>query len=641
MRSTLRIGFTIPSSLLAILALAGAQACSEPEPSKGSATPSAKSDASTPRKPGQGSANAAGGPSDAGASAFGILDGSTSDAPRIGAMFMETVILSDMEWPETERERQRRVARDGRDGRDGRDKGEKEKVIRLGYLRQGSSAPVLPEAHVKPNCVEGWYELVAGGFVCGKYATLDLNHPRVRLAPHPPDMTAALPYQYGYNLTHGTPLYRQIPSRKDRVRYEPWLSPRPKPKPRPVLEEDPNANPYAEDLDAGAGSMMAGLAMASTRDPLSLGIDEDAGTPWYLREFDGGKPQITLDELRGEGPIARRMVRGFFVAIDKEMTVGRDKWWRTTAGNVVPFERLMVHKPPTTFHGVWLKDDAPAWPTVLEPGAPSDAMATATNVPPSFPVLATTAPLPQPALGVFSDGGTDSLAAPPPKKIANGPVAFMWISKGKHYALSADRKHVTPGEPMQYRTALRLTGDSVKIAPSVYVEAEDGSWLRASDLVTTKPGPMPSELAPGEKWVDVNLTNQTLVAFEGTTPVFATLVSSGKEDKEDPEKDHKTPLGTYRIWAKHIAATMDGDVASDGPYSIEDVPWIMYFKGSYALHGAFWHGSFGHERSHGCVNLAPSDARALFGWTEPRLPEGWHGVKSTEMKPGTMVVVHE
>ena len=48
---------------------------------------------------------------------------------------------------------------------------------------------------------------------------------------------------------------------------------------------------------------------------------------------------------------------------------------------------------------------------------------------------------------------------------------------------------------------------------------------------------------------------------------------------------------------------MDGDVASDGPYSIEDVPWIMYFNGGFALHGAFWHSSFGHERSHGCVNL--------------------------------------
>ena len=53
------------------------------------------------------------------------------------------------------------------------------------------------------------------------------------------------------------------------------------------------------------------------------------------------------------------------------------------------------------------------------------------------------------------------------------------------------------------------------------------------------------------------------------------------------------------------------------PYSIEDVPYVMYFEGSYALHGAFWHNNFGHEQSHGCVNLAPLDAKKIFFWTEP------------------------
>ena len=86
---------------------------------------------------------------------------------------------------------------------------------------------------------------------------------------------------------------------------------------------------------------------------------------------------------------------------------------------------------------------------------------------------------------------------------------------------------------------------------------------------------------------------------------------------------------------------MDGDVASDGPYSIEDVPWIMYYSGSYALHGAFWHNNFGRTRSHGCTNLAPQDAKALFGWTEPRMPDNWHGVWATPERPGTRVVVHE
>jgi hypothetical protein len=107
--------------------------------------------------------------------------------------------------------------------------------------------------------------------------------------------------------------------------------------------------------------------------------------------------------------------------------------------------------------------------------------------------------------------------------------------------------------------------------------------------------------------------------------------------------EHETVPGVFRIREKHISATMDGDaeLATDGPYSIEDVPYIQYFNGSYALHGAFWHAEFGHVKSHGCVNLAPWDAKALFGWTEPALPEGWHAVFSTKERPGTRVIVHD
>jgi hypothetical protein len=157
----------------------------------------------------------------------------------------------------------------------------------------------------------------------------------------------------------------------------------------------------------------------------------------------------------------------------------------------------------------------------------------------------------------------------------------------------------------------------------------------------TRPGPAPKDLAPDEKWIDVNLSTQSIVAFEGERPVFATIISSGRHNDDDPAKDHRTVQGTFRVTEKHIAATMEADTASDGPYKIEDVPWIMYFEGSYALHGAFWHSSFGKERSHGCVNMQPIDAKAVFAWTGPALPSGWHGVKSTDKNPGTRVIVHE
>jgi hypothetical protein len=110
--------------------------------------------------------------------------------------------------------------------------------------------------------------------------------------------------------------------------------------------------------------------------------------------------------------------------------------------------------------------------------------------------------------------------------------------------------------------------------------------------------PPPPALAPGEKWIDVDLSEQTLVAYEGERPVLATMVSTGKEDFD-------TPSGDFRIRSKHVATTMDGNTATDGPYSIEDVPWTMYFHRSYALHGAFWHRQLA-SPGHGCVNLSPS-----------------------------------
>jgi hypothetical protein len=482
-----------------------------------------------------------------------------------------------------------------------------EHAIRIGYIRQGGKVAVVPEAHPKQNCPEGWYELVDGGFVCGRYATLDMNHPRIRLAAHPPYLDQPLPYQYGYNITNGTPLYKSVPSREDRVRLEPWLKPRPKVKPRPVADND---------FDAGAAAVPVTLggANASPNDPFGAGEIQDAGVPWYLREYDGGKPQITLDDLRGEegGPISRRMVKGFYLALDKEVDTGPTKaikWWRTTSGLIAPYERIFVTRPLTDFHGVWLGQ---------EPTKEDVDSQTAVN-----PPDAGFTPTPRPA-----------------KKI-DFPVAFILWGHAHKYTLSDDKKKATATEGIRRFAAVQLTGQDATVGGHHYLETPDGWWMRESEGTVARTTTPPKDLLPNEKWIDVNLKTETLVAFVGDKPVYATLVSTGRMNDEDKEKDHRTKPGTFRIREKHVAATMDGDVASDGPYSIEDVPWIMYFNGSIALHGAFWHSNFGHVQSHGCVNLAPTDARVLFGWTEPQLPTGWHGVEATADKPGTRVVVHD
>ena len=80
----------------------------------------------------------------------------------------------------------------------------------------------------------------------------------------------------------------------------------------------------------------------------------------------------------------------------------------------------------------------------------------------------------------------------------------------------------------------------------------------------------------------------------------------------------------------------------EGTYQLRDVPYIEYFAAGQALHAAYWHDVFGKQRSHGCVNLAPVDAHRVFMWTEPAMPDGWHGLHTgDDAGVGTTVIIHE
>ncbi|MGB1276305.1 MAG: L,D-transpeptidase, partial [Nannocystaceae bacterium] len=191
---------------------------------------------------------------------------------------------------------------------------------------------------------------------------------------------------------------------------------------------------------------------------------------------------------------------------------------------------------------------------------------------------------------------------------------------------------------LERRTFVNLT-EETEVNGRTYMMTSDGLLVRKEHLTMPELQPLPKGLDPWEHWVDVSLSQQVLVAYEGTRPVYVTLVSTGRKgSKEEP---FETPTGRWRIKSKHISTTMDGGTASDGNYSIQDVPWTMFFHGNYALHGAFWHKSFGRVRSHGCVNLGPSDARWLFFWTTPFLPTDWHGAVSTDDTPGSTVIVRK
>lgn len=189
-------------------------------------------------------------------------------------------------------------------------------------------------------------------------------------------------------------------------------------------------------------------------------------------------------------------------------------------------------------------------------------------------------------------------------------------------------------DPIEVHTPLLLEDETLERRGASYRISRDGRVIRESALRMIRKIERPASIGERDRWIHVDLSEQTLVAYEGNEPVFATLVSTGRAG-------YGTPTGTFRIQSKHVSATMDDPDSPTEAYSIEDVPWTMYFEGSYALHGAFWHGAFGHVRSHGCVNLAPTDARWLFQWTTPTLPPGWHGVIANSRRTGSWIHVTE
>ena len=136
-----------------------------------------------------------------------------------------------------------------------------------------------------------------------------------------------------------------------------------------------------------------------------------------------------------------------------------------------------------------------------------------------------------------------------------------------------------------------------------------------------------------ERWIEVDLSEQKLKAWEGGSLFLETAVSTGLPFTP-------TPKGEYRIWIKLRAAKMSGGTGRNY-YYLPNVPYIMYFYKGYGLHGTYWHNDFGNPRSHGCVNLPTPIAERLYYWVSPVLPEGKSVVHSTPDNPGTRIVIHE
>ena len=114
---------------------------------------------------------------------------------------------------------------------------------------------------------------------------------------------------------------------------------------------------------------------------------------------------------------------------------------------------------------------------------------------------------------------------------------------------------------------------------------------------------------------------------------YATLISTGA-GKSGPEAF--TPVGKWRIHTKLRSSRMAGGSGASYHF-LSDVPWVQYYYGGYALHGVYWHNSFGWQTSQGCINLVAHDAQWVFNWTGPHVPEGWYSF--VQRGTGSWIVV--
>ena len=207
-------------------------------------------------------------------------------------------------------------------------------------------------------------------------------------------------------------------------------------------------------------------------------------------------------------------------------------------------------------------------------------------------------------------------------------LPFAWVTPNKAPVYDAPKGSKI--DELTRRTRVDVFEDAV--ATPGWVRVGEGRYMKADHLNEVRKQARPEGTGIHMQWIDVDLGEQTVVAYYNDQPQFATLTSSGRPP-------NNTPRGNYPIWGKAAAITMKSQQYDDKPYYVNRVPWVMFFQAHNAMHGAYWHDRFGAVKSHGCANLSPNDARILFDWLEPKLPLGWTAVRYWDLNQAPVVHV--
>lgn len=166
------------------------------------------------------------------------------------------------------------------------------------------------------------------------------------------------------------------------------------------------------------------------------------------------------------------------------------------------------------------------------------------------------------------------------------------------------------GDPILTRyTRVNLYSHVVDGSGWTWYQVGPDQWVHQTLIAKVVPVERPADVNT-ERWISVDLYEQVAIAYEDTTPVFATLVSSGLPEWATHE-------GLFNVYVRYERAPMSGAEGQEDFYYLEEVPWIMYFDNDIGLHGTYWHDGFGYRHSHGCVNLSIADAKWLYDWSSP------------------------
>jgi hypothetical protein len=292
----------------------------------------------------------------------------------------------------------------------------------------------------------------------------------------------------------------------------------------------------------------------------------------YARVVAGGVDAFkTVDDVK-KRKVARHLIAAIKVRKVDDEVIGGKLYWKTTEGEFVEYAKLSLLEP-STFVGVRLGDE----------GVP--------------------------------------------------PLPLAWAQARRDMGVYV-KVYAAPGGPfmrsLKPRTVVAVAEASEDGRWQHIQAGEVSGWIATDDLHVARVAAPPALNAAGEKWFDVDLDEQVVVAYEGEQPVYATLVSSGS-------KKWPTAPGLYRIWIKFAETDMSGQMGDEDPYSVATVPWTMFFARDLAFHTAYWHDKFGEARSHGCLNLSPKDARALYFWATPEVPAGWSMAYGIVEEPGATV----